>query len=290
MKKLTALLLSLMLLFGTTSLAEDAENNLCTPAMDMSLQEAAALEQDAAEFLPDLSFEPFAPDTLDKAVIGTDDRITVTSPGVYPYSAIAYLKVTGGCGCNWTASGFMVSPDCLMTAAHCVYCNDHHQSASRITMYFGYKSDKNYLYMYNGPTNYWYGTNVYDASGRFDADWDYAFIKMGQRVGDVTGWFGLSAQNDRTLESSRYEVCGYRNGAIKRSYGSAEIDSSYCITHNADTEPGYSGCPIFTGDYYVVAINVAHVTNSITGLGRYNIGRRITQELINDMSGKGMFN
>lgn len=284
MKRIFAALLALMLLALTPALAD--VGGTATPA-DKSLLEASQMVR-SPEALPEVSMTPFAPDSLDKAIIGTDDRITISNTGVYPYSAIAYLEVTGSCGCNWTATGFMVSRDCLMTGAHCVFCGDHNQGASNFIMYFGYKSNKNYMLKYTDETNYWYGTNVYE-NGEFNTDWDFAFIKLRQPVGDKTGWFGLSVQDDAQLRGASFEVAGYRDGLLKTSRaGTTSIRSQYNITYDNDTLSGNSGCPVFTDDYYAVAINVAHVTNS-NDVGLYNIGRRITQDLVNEMTRLGMF-
>lgn len=285
MKRMFAALLALMLLTLTIALAEETVGT-ATPA-DISLQEAAQLVR-SPEALPEVSMTPFIPDTLDKAIIGADDRITISNTGVYPYSAIAYLEVTGKCGCNWAASGFMVSRDCLMTGAHCVFCGEHNQGAEHIVMYFGYKSHKNYLLKYTGDTNYWYGTNVYE-NGKFNTDWDFAFVKLQQPVGDKTGWFGLSVRSDAQLKGASFEVAGYRDGLLKTDRGTTSIRNQYVITYDNDTLAGNSGCPVFTSDYNVVAINVAEVTNN-SQEGLYNIGRRITQDLVNEMNRLGMFN
>lgn len=292
MKRMFAFLLAMMMLLSLTpAIAEEEPAGIATPAMDMSLEEAAELGLLSSETLPEIALEPFAPDTLDKAIIGTDDRIAVSNTSAYPYSAIAYLEVEGRCGCSWTASGFMVSKDCLMTGAHCVLCKEHNQTAGYITMYFGYKSGKNYMLKYDGETNYWYGTRVFEngKDGVTNSDWDYAFIKLRQPVGETTGWFGLSARSDSELTNGTwFEVAGYRDRVLMKDWGTANIRSQYTISHNGDTLPGYSGCPVFTSDYYVVAINVAHVTD-LSGVGKYNIARRISSDLINEMRSLGMF-
>lgn len=288
MKRIIAMLLSLLLMLSMAG-AEAPDDSNAVPAMDMSLEEAAKLGLTETADVPAVSVEPFAPDTLDKAIIGSDDRITVTETNMYPYSAIAYLEVRGSCGCTWAASGFMVSRDCLMTGAHCVLCGDHNQPAEKFVMYFGYKSHKNYLLKYDGDTSFWWGANALE-DGSFNSDWDFAFIKLTKDVGSTTGWFGLTARGDAQLEGARLEVAGYRDGLLKKHWGTATVESAYCINYDNDTQGGNSGCPVFTDDYYVVAIHVAGVTSSLTGEARYNVGRRITDELLNDMIAKGMFN
>ena len=168
-----------------------------------------------------------------------------------------------------------------MTAAHCVACTEHGETANRITLYFGYRSDKNYLVKYDGATTYWYGTNFRNEDGKYNSDWDYAYVQLEKNVGDTTGWFGLTALDDDELSEASLEVSGYRHGEIKTAPCSLKPSSEQTVLHSGDTEPGYSGCPIFNSDYYAVAINVAH-TKSI------NVGRRITWPLISEMRDKGM--
>lgn len=281
---LLLLLLLALLTLPCLALADADEGGAATPAMDMSLEEAAALGLQPELPVDATTVTPFRPGTLEKLVVGADNRTAVSSPSAYPYSAIAYMEVQARCGCDWTASGFMVSKNCLMTGAHCVACLDHGETANRITLYFGYKSGKNYLLKYDGATTYWYGTNFRDSQGKYNTDWDYAYVRLEKNVGDTTGWFGLTAMNDSSLSASTLEVAGYRNGKLKTSRGSITSIWDLSVYHSADTEPGNSGCPIFTDDYYAVAINVAENND-----WAFNVGRRITSDLISEMRSKNLF-
>lgn len=284
-----ALLIALSLLLGMMPIGyaettDDADNNNAnaTPAMSTSLEEAGMPLEDAAAAVG-VASQPFIPeDAAEKAIIGLDNRVTIDNPSVYPYSAIAYLVVKARCGCDWTATGFMVGPDAMMTASHCVVCSDHGQTANEITAYFGYVSSKNYRYKYTKGTHYWYGTNFSNGDGTYGynghLDWDYAYIKLQERVGDTVGWFGLYAKSDSELELSGFELAGYRRGELKASWGVTNVYNDYRISYNNDTLAGNSGCPVFTDDYYVVAINIAERLD-----GSKNWGRRITGTLIKEM-------
>ena len=269
MKKWTAVLAALCLLFAFTgALAEsnEGEVRVITP-VDEEMTEA-------------ISIAPYVPENLDKAVIGSDDRITINNPSQYPYSAIAYMEAEGHCGCEWTGSAFMVSPSWLMTAGHCLYCTDHNEWAKTIDFYFGYKSRKNCYYRYEGRWTAWV-SNAVVSGGNYSQD-DYGYVKLEKRVGDKTGWFGMRMLSDSEISYSWYNVVGYRHGVIKRDYGMATVKNSKQIDHNADTEGGYSGCPIFDDDYYAVAINTSHYIDESA-----NIGRRITSALLSEMRSEG---
>ena len=102
--------------------------------------------------------EPFAPENLDKVIIGSDDRITA-DVRQYPYSAIGYMDVHAKCGDTWTGTGFMAGKRLFMTAAHCMYCDEHHAWADEVTIYFGFRSQKNYAYRFTGGWTAWIGVS-----------------------------------------------------------------------------------------------------------------------------------
>ncbi|MBQ7371716.1 MAG: trypsin-like peptidase domain-containing protein, partial [Blautia sp.] len=224
-----------------------------------------------------------------KTIVGTDDRIIISDPSRYPYSAIAYMDVHARCGCTWTGTGFMVGPSGMLTASHCLVCTQHGQTADIIDYYFGLQPNGSYYYKYSNEFTYWYGTNFSVGDGTYgytdqNMEWDYGYIKLQERVGDTTGWFGLSAKDDFTLDGSYYEVAGYRDWQLKSDINLLTVSNSNLVTHLADTQPGNSGGPIFDFDNYAVAINVAE-NNTLS----YNVGRRITSSLINEMRSHGLF-
>ncbi len=229
---------------------------------------------------PDPAEASADPDYVDPfKVIRSDDRYSV-NVREYPYCAIAYIRATGKCGCSWTGSGFLVGPRGVMTAGHCLHCGEHNSELKSMTLYFGYKSDKNYAYRYTKGSDYWYN----DSDNQSTEEYDYGFIKLKERVGDKVGWFGLSAETDSRLEGMLYYAAGYRHGELKGDKDFVHVDNPYRVSHTIDTEPGYSGCPIYNTDYYVVAINVAHSEQQ-----EKNYGCRITNWLIKCMRSCGIF-
>lgn len=297
MKRLWALLMVLVLtILPLSVLAEGTDENDAVDVLGMSLQEYAELNQNVlekpAEDFP--SLEPFAPDTLDKAVIGGDDRITISKVNQYPYSAIGLMVVTPRCSCNqWWGTCFMVSPFTAMTCAHCVCCPDHGVAAKKIEIYFGFQSTKNYLYYYNKPTEFWYGTDFKADAGRGASDqsleWDYAYIKLQEPVGETTGWFGTKSLNASSFDSSgKYpETCwvtGYRDGLLKMDSGAVYRINDYRMWYQIDMVQGNSGCPIYDKDYYAVGLNSAE-----SRIYPENYGRIITPELFQSLQDKNLF-
>ena len=281
MKKFLALFILLVCVLALPALAhaEGVENAI--PAMNTSLQSAANGKLAAESFTPEIAAEPFVPEGLERSFPdGHDDRIKVKNPSSYPFSAIAFMQVHARCGCTWECSGFMVGRRGLITAGHCLVCMDHNRTADRITFYFGYSSKKKYFTKYDGSTTYWYGI---DATRSYDSTWDYGYVRLDKNIGDKTGWFGVSSKYDSDLNGYLYRVAGYRDGVLKYDRNRAYVYSDYEVYHYADTQPGYSGCPIYTDDYYVVAVNTSESA-------KRNYGRRFTNSLIDEMRQNGIFN
>lgn len=241
--------------------------------------------------------EPFVPDhvrvaclapeppaeTGDEGVIvdGTvfnygDARITVENTDEYPYSAIAYMKMCYTCGCDGTGSGFMVGPDRLLTAAHCLVCTAHSAWADRITFYFGFRDETHYLYKYDGRWTAYAG-NLFK-NKKYTTDWDYGCMKLEEAVGNEVGWFGYQyGVPDRTLKSTYLYIAGYRFGVLTRDGGYAVPRGRQCIEYTMDMEPGNSGSPVFTADYHAFAINIAEND-------KVNTGYRLTDYVIDELN------
>ncbi len=307
MKRILSVLLALLMIFPfalacaesdetsfiQTPVEEDDMEGLFTPAIDVSLEtyykENGTLPDELEEALEPC--DPFIPadvplaDPDDKAIIGHDDRVKIKNTKKYPYSAIGYMKVHASCGCSWTGTAFMISKQCAMTAGHCLVCTEHGGHADRFDIYFGYRKG-GYVYHQKKGGQYWYGTDFYNGNGSYSysghEEWDYGFIVFNDKPGKTTGWFGFYAADDNTLNSNYYEVCGYRNGDMRKSYTDVSPISSNLIRHWADTKGGYSGCPVFDEDCYVVAINICH--DSIA-----NYARRITGDLIGKLRAANAF-
>ena len=254
---------------------------------DIEVEEAEGTDMSSDPFLTEdtaSSKDENPRNGLGGSIIGSDDRVTIWNTNQYPYSAIANMYMHYTCGCEGQGTGFMVGPSGLVTAAHCLVCTDHGKTADRLTFYFGYNTDGSCNYYYDGATRYWYGTDFTrpDGSHGYDTcDYDYGYVKFPERIGDVTGWFGVTVKSGSSIDGW-YEVAGYRQGYLKTDSDQVKQYNDKQIIHYADMLSGNSGCPIFTSDYYVVAINVADTKTE-------NYGRRITTDVFNNMKNAGIF-
>ena len=168
------------------------------------------------------SSSPFVPEGAEKRIVYSDDRVSV-DVRAYPYRAIAYIETHARCGCRNTGTGFMVGPSGLITAGHVLYCAKHDSTVDGMTLYFGYRSNKNYVYRYNKGTTYWY--NYTDRPG--SEEYDYGYVKLQERVGDRVGWFGVSVLGDEDCDAEVFYAAGYRHGVLKQDYDFAYVSSPY---------------------------------------------------------------
>jgi len=213
--------------------------------------------------------QPYKP----QVIIDGDDRVRVSETDQYPFSAIALMKVHARCGCDWSGTGFMVLPDVLLTAAHCIICPDHGQSAENIELYFGYQPNGDYFKAYTGPTNYYFGTSFPGQYNRENMNWDYGIVRLEENVGYETGYFGLQVKSDAEFDSATMTITGYRDGLLKYDTGKTQVSSGQVIEVHADAEGGNSGGPIYSGDR-ASAIYIAD--NERLGM---NYGCRITDDV-----------
>ncbi len=274
---------------ASSALPADAVEPNCFPGMEGTLQEYAEANGAAAEILPELAGErdPFIPEGMNKAIIGSDNRITVTNLREYPYCAIGLMNVHATCGCSWQGSGFMVSPSGFLTAAHCMCCTEHRAFPDRLDIYFGYESDTNYYYKFDKGCTFWVGTTFDGGYTNENMEWDYAYIKLSERVGDYTGSFGIVIPGDDSLNDAYLEVAGYRDSLLKYDFGTAAVIGDRLFTLDADAVAGNSGGPIFfgSGQYedYAAGIFVADNVDQ-----KKNYCRRITGSVLQGMIDNGV--
>ncbi len=236
-----------------------------------------AMTDDAGSAGP-VSLDPLIPEAMDRAVIGADDRVTVTNVAAWPYSAIAYMEITADCGCDWTGTGFVCGgDDTLITAAHCLVCTKHGAWARKLILYFGYKSKKNYLYKYDRGWTAYVGNTFRDGAYGIDGDW--GIIRLDENIADTVGCFGSAwDQSDEQISAAYATVAGYRDFLLRTDSGYMDVLDESHVSFRMDEESGNSGGPIFTEDGCAIGIIIAEYTKN--GETQYNIGHRLTDRIL----------
>ena len=266
--------LSFDLASGEESAAAPAEPNEGTG----TLAKSVALGPDALAFLdgarsiyPDYemgalaatdpgSFKPFS-------VIGADDRVAVTDTTGFPARAIVQILFQSPRG-RQLCSGAMISPDTVLTAAHCVH------SGTRTGQPFKAYSVVPGRNLGAAPFGTCGVLRGYVLSGWVNAEtalesryYDLGALKLDCVVGKQSGWFGLTALADDAA-SLPIVVQGYAadltpTGRQWRSEDQIRLLWAQKAFHQADTYGGTSGAPVAAKDQSAVIIGVH--TNGLFG-------------------------
>ncbi|GBF96528.1 hypothetical protein Rsub_09111 [Raphidocelis subcapitata] len=211
------------------------------------------------------------------STVGDDDLREVISPLPYPFSALGLL-VFADAGSNATAkippttlgaesssdpegakkkpsgmsicTGWMVGPDTVVTAAHCIYSvagtnDDGSARASGLRKVLGFFPS--YARTESGNGNAPLGRvealwadvlqdwKDYADRGQFYWRGDVGIVRLAKPVGDTTGWFGLAGGCAVAAKALRYTA--------KERAGSADAETSA----TAAAVAGFPGSSMVTG-------------------------------------------
>ncbi len=217
-----------------------------------------------------------------RSIIGADNRKRVVFVKSNPYYRIGFLYITDADGKDHVGTGFLISKNYMLTAAHCVYMSG--KPVKSITAYFG-ANDYNYGVSANGSVFGW--CSSYPNNKSIANDWGY--IKLGSNAGNTCGWFGIGYTTDANLESANFVICGYPSDKITYSKDSkmhgqkvqmwedsGRLTKAYAgyITYKMDTYGGQSGSPIYNSSTQTV-YGIHHgeaVSGSANGAARITKG------------------
>lgn len=198
------------------------------------------------------------------------------------HHATAYMDIKFECGCTAYGTGAMIGRYGLITAGHNLYCHLHGKPLKTCSFLFGAKSPNSGKYKYNGNFTFW----SYDTfSSGYSSTYDIGYVIFPKPVGNSTGWYGYQVGSDYDLNMEYVNVYNYSDRArLQTLYTVQYVQDSNRVS--MDDYISYSeGGPIFFGsDYRVIGVYTSH---SSSGKG---IGRRLTNQIINDMKADGAFN
>lgn len=182
-----------------------------------------------------------------EVVIGTDDRVQITSTTVVPWRWICSLRITAANGAQFIGTGWLVGPRTVMTAGHCVFMHAQGGWAQKIEVVPGRNS---FLQPFGSAV----ATDFRSVTGwtaNHDRDFDYGAILLppDRRFGDTLGFFGYAALPDAELLNLTLNLSGYPgdkpSGTQWFHARRAESVTARTIIYNIDTAGGQSGSPVW---------------------------------------------
>lgn len=224
---------------------------------------------DGSAFVPGDRETSQKPYDGDRAVIGEDDRVLVTTRKS-PWSAIGQLQHLDSRGnvLGW-CTGTLIGSDIVLTNAHCLVDKNTKQPTQNTLQFRPSFLNGRSIHKAN-VISYEYGTN--DVDNNPEEDW--ALLKIDTTLGDRyghMGWRSLDFSDDDTLEMAegKLKLAGYSGDFPRNNPGSSPGVHNGCsivgvsddkeIVHNCDTNPGASGSAIFglfdDGTYNIVGLH-----------------------------------
>lgn len=208
---------------------------------------------------------------MPQTVFGGDDRVQ-SNTLEYPFSAVCYVEpiwdindkgVPNDATIDYhgAGTGFMVSPDECVTAAHVIY-DDKLGWATWVNVY----PAKNGTYTPYGPT----GTKLevvpseYINGGNPNVDW--GVLKLTSSIGSFSGYLTTQYQTN-SWAGTNVAVAGYpddkqtdTSGINRTQWHNSQFlpvdwDTDGCLQYKCDTDTGESGGPIYKTDNVVIGVN-----------------------------------
>jgi len=206
-----------------------------------------------------------------------DDRRPVRETGAVPWRQICWLEMEFPGGRRMYGSGALIGPRAVATAGHCVkypglgWAERIHVAPgalSAVSLPYGrFTSERDYT-----TTQHW--------SEKHLPGYDYAVIRLPERVGDTLGYMSFASLASGELEACCVNCAGY---PTDKEPGTLWWDSNVVarlsrtrLYYKIDTHAGQSGAPVWkydpdAGRRVIVGVHTADVdtANAAVRVNRY---------------------
>lgn len=215
-----------------------------------------------------------------ETIIGDDERQRVDPTTTFPARATVLITFSGG-----RCSGWLIGPDLVVTAGHCVHPGPLGQHFYRdVVVYPGRNGSAS-------PYGSCTARRLYASQGWIDTGddrFDYGAVKLNCRIGNTTGWFGLYHTPD-TLTGATTIITGYPGDKPLTQWRTTDrvrLSLMRRLFYRNDTIGGMSGSPVYSKrpgcGVCAVAVH-AYGTYGDPPSSRNNHGTRITQKVFDNL-------
>lgn len=223
---------------------------------------------------------PIKTSIAEAVIIGRDDRSKVTDTTIDPYSGICYIEAKMPDGKTLGGTAWLSCykyTNVAVTAAHCVYNDEHGGLAKSVTVYPGRKGS--YKPYDSAKSEEIYVSEDWE-SGTSESD--FAVLELDSFFDDC---YHFDIEDRDKYLDKKIRIAGFpletksqqRKLQMYKDNGFVDDYDDDLLYYSLDTESGQSGSPIIVkknGEYVVVGMNVGHDDDETQ-----NIGIRITDEL-----------
>jgi V8-like Glu-specific endopeptidase len=186
-----------------------------------------------------------------EVIIGTDDRVQITTTNQVPYRRICHLAIVAQSGKRFLGTGAFIGRNTVVTAGHCVYLHGQGGWAREITVTPGRNVNTR-------PFGQARATQLRSVRGWTTGpsstrrNYDYGAIIIAPNGGINTnqvGAFGFAAYTDQFLLNKRLNLAGYPGdkaaGTMWYHGRRATRLTPRTIEYDIDTAGGQSGSPVW---------------------------------------------
>jgi glutamyl endopeptidase len=203
----------------------------------------------------------------------------------FPYRAIGLLTYNQGGG-SFVCSGWLIGPNTVATAGHCVNAGRGGPWSTNMRFYPGRNGA-------SAPFGFCSARTLFSVVGWVTSgneEYDYGAVKLNCTVGNVTGWFGFYATGFSQVGLSVL-LTGYpaEKPSATQWGGGGDINVSQVrkTRYMIDTSGGQSGAPVIEADRGASASNcfgACGVAIHAYGVsGGFNSGTRINSEVASNL-------